>query len=144
MQHFLNIDDLAVIRPRYCTEPTETSCLNPEDKRRYLIEAFKQIGKDYDFNFDVNTGDRIVCSEIAYRTFFNLDFKTTRALGNYSISPDQVAIQADEATDPFYPVLLYFDGRPISGEVKLKRKALRLLLNKDYKAVEEIAGIHLE
>jgi hypothetical protein len=144
MQHFLNIDDLAVIRPRYCAGPTGTSCLNPADKRHYLIEAFKQIGKDYDFNFDVNTRNRIVCSEIAYRTYFNLDFKTTRTLGNYSISPDQVAIQADEATDPFYPVLLYFDGRQISGEVKLKRKVIRLLLNKDYRAVAEIAGIRLE
>ena len=138
MRHFLNIDDLAVIRPRYCTGPPEPSCLNPTDKKHYLIEAFKQIGKDYDFNFDVNTDNRIVCSKIAYCTFFNLDFQTTRTLGNYSISPDQVALQADEATDPFYPVLLYFDGQAISGEVEFKRNMFRLLLDKDYDTVEKM------
>ena len=137
MTHFLDIDDLAVIRPKHCPRKTENGrCLTPEKKRQYLLEAFKQVGKKYDFNFDVNTESEIVCSELAYRTFVDLDFSTTRAFGKHSMSPDQVALMADEPTDPFYPVLLYFDGKYVPVEGESLRDILSLLLKKEYSSVE--------
>lgn len=138
MRHFLDIDDLAVIRPKNCPAETGNSeCLTPERKRQYLLEAFKQVGKEYDFNFDVNTESEIVCSELAYRTFVDLDFSTTRTFGKHSMSPDQVALLADDETDPFYPVLLYFDGKRIPAKGESLRKVFSLLLKKEYSSMEE-------
>ena len=137
MRDFLNIDDLAVIRPKDCPRGVESSnCLTLEKKRLYLLEAFKQIGKKYDFNFDVNTENEVVCSEMAYRTFVDFDFSTTRTLGKHAISPDQVAMLATDPNDPFYPVLLYHDGEPVHGEGESLRRIFKLLLKKEYSAVE--------
>ena len=101
-RHFLDIDDLAVMRLRECGENEEplvdgeAVCLNNELKREYLMSAFAQVGKDYDFAFDVNTEEEIVCSELMYRTFLDVDFETSLTVGQYNISPDQVAKQGIE------------------------------------------------
>jgi hypothetical protein len=138
MRHFLDIDDLAVVRPKDCLTDTDTTnCLTLAKKKQYLLEAFKQVGKKYDFNFNVNTESEIVCSEMAYRTFVDTDFSTTRTFGKHSISPDQVASMADDPADPFYPILLYHEGNRIHKEGESLRKIFNLLLNKKYSAVEE-------
>ncbi len=112
LRHFLDIDDYAVIRARDCDEwnKDEPFCLSPKLKKEYLIKAFSQIGKDYDFAFDVNTEEKIVCSELLYRTYLDIDFDTSLTVGSYNISPDQVALQGDEEGDIFTPVILYHKG----------------------------------
>ena len=138
MRHFLDIDDLAVIRPKNCESHTgDSNCLTRERKQKYLIEAFKQVGKEYDFNFDVNTESKVVCSEMAYRTFVDMDFSTTRTLGKHAISPDQVAAMADDPSDPFDPVLLYHDGVFVPAEGESLRKVFNTLLKNEYSSVEE-------
>lgn len=52
-------DYLAVIRPK----------LDKSDKLRALIRAFKNFGKPYDFNFDFETRDAMVCSELVYDAY---------------------------------------------------------------------------
>ena len=79
-EHFLNIDDLVAMRIK--------SPLTLEQKRSYLIMAFEQLGKEYDFNFDVETEDRIVCSELAYVVYQDTEWQTERMLGRTTISPD--------------------------------------------------------
>jgi hypothetical protein len=74
-----------------------------------LLRAFAQIGKEYDFNFDVESDRRIVCSELAYVVFTDVDWPTSSVLGRYSISPDQVALRATKK-GPFSPVIIYHDG----------------------------------
>ncbi len=134
LRNFLNIDDLAILRPKDCPSGNNSIkfCLTRNNKQKYLLEAFKQIGKDYDFNFDVNTEKKIVCSELAYRTFFNIDFATSKAIGKHSINPDQVALNADENSDPFYPVILYFDGKRFSGDKITLQTKLREILNRKH------------
>ncbi len=140
LRQFLNIDDLAVLRPRECREdpPSRQPCLSQSDQRKYLIEAFKQIGKEYDFNFNVNTEAQIVCSELAYRTFLKVDFNTSKTLGKHSISPDHVALKALQEDDFFYPVLMYFDGKPVSGKTDYLRHLLSLLISDQVAAVETL------
>ena len=72
--------------------------------------AFRQIGKKYDFNFDVNTTDKIVCSELAYVSFPSIDWPTEKMLGKYAISPDNVA-QMAWTSIPLKLVLFYHDGQ---------------------------------
>jgi hypothetical protein len=104
LDHFTDIDDFAIIRLK--------KDLTDEEKREHILRALSHVGKLYDFSFDVETAETIVCSELHYRTFINVDFNTSTILGRPTISVDQVAEQA--YTDmPFETKLLYIDGEKI-------------------------------
>lgn len=113
LEHFLNIDDLLVLRDQNLTD---------EQRSEYVIRAFNQIGKDYDFNFDVETDKKIVCSEIVYVVFHNINWPTDKALGRYTISPDNVASKVKD--DTLVPVLMYTNGKKIEGNLKEEVEAL--------------------
>ncbi len=120
LRDFLDIDDYVVMRAEECDvwEEGTRFCLTPEKKLEYLRTAFSQIGKDYDFAFDVNTEETIVCSELLYRTYLDIDFETTYTVGSYNISPDQVAYQGDEEGDIFTPVILYHKGKEVQENLR--------------------------
>jgi len=109
LRHFMNVDDLAVLRPIFQEETKQ------EDMREALLMAFRQVGKKYDFNFDVNTTDKIVCSELAYVSFPTFDWPTEETLGRHSISPDNVAQMAWNNV-PLELVLFYHDGKLVPEE----------------------------
>jgi hypothetical protein len=110
LEDFMNIDDVAVLRKRQ---------LPDSEKRDTLLRAFRQIGKEYDFNFDVETTDRIVCSELAFVTFTEVPWLTAGSLGRETISPDQVAKMALGRASVFRLVLFFHDGRFIQHESTL-------------------------
>ncbi|MBT3259202.1 MAG: Poxvirus G6 [Deltaproteobacteria bacterium] len=101
LEDFLNIDDLAVLRMK---------SISNEDLAQSIVRAFRQIGKEYDFNFDVETTDKIVCSELVYLVYPDPDWPTDRIMGRYTISPDHVARKALK-DGPLSLILLYHDGR---------------------------------
>lgn len=104
LDHFLNIDDLGVLR---------VNDLSLEKKKEFLIQAFIQIGKAYDFNFDVETDKKIVCSELAYVVFNEgFNWPTSKTAGRHTISPDNVAELAVK-DGPLTPVLIYHDGKEL-------------------------------
>ena len=103
---FMNIDDMAVIRGRKMTKA---------ERGETVIRALRQVGKDYDFNFDVETTDRIVCSELVYVTFTGIKWPTGKTLGRATISPDNVASRALKG-GPLDLVLFYHDGVPVDKE----------------------------
>jgi hypothetical protein len=103
LDHFMNIDDFAILRPVFKESNEEAHT------KEALIMAFRQLGKKYDFNFDVNTTDKIVCSELAYVSFPTVDWPTEKTLGRYSISPDNVAKLA-WTNVPLKLVMFYHDG----------------------------------
>lgn len=132
LEHFLNIDDLGVIRPKGLTR---------EERQKYLRLAFQQIGKGYDFNFDVESDREIVCSELAYVVYGDDRWKwpTENALNRYTISPDHVGMRAMESTidgelmEPsFNPVLIYHDGRKCKRNLD---QTFRFLMEQDYDSV---------
>lgn len=85
LQHFLDIDDFAAIRnPK----------LNAKQMADRIILALRQVGKAYDFNFNVETTNKIVCSELIYTVYIDMDWPTEEALGRHTISPDHVAVMA--------------------------------------------------
>jgi len=105
MQHFLNVDDLAVLR--------STDSIKETNIKRILL-ALKQVGKAYDFNFDVETTDKIVCSELVYTVYTDMNWPTEKALGRYTISPDNVAKKAVEGGG-LNLVSFYNDGREVTA-----------------------------
>jgi hypothetical protein len=126
LDHFLNIDDLLVLRRRELTL---------DQTRAALLRTFAQIGKDYDFNFDVESDKRIVCSELAFVVFANDPWPTSRVLGRASISPDQVAVKARPG-GPFEAVLIFHDGVQIAEKLP---DTLGCLLDEDRPA---LAALH--
>lgn len=120
LNQFLNVDDLAVIR---------ANTLIDSEKREYLLHTFAQIGKPYDFNFDVETSHEIVCSELVFEVYSDFPWPVEQAIGRYTISPDNVAILAVGEEALFAPTLIYHDGQRLS-ELNLQQNFQRLLEQK--------------
>jgi hypothetical protein len=114
LHHFMNVDDVAVLRPVFAEENRD------ELVKEALILAFRQLGKKYDFNFDVDTTDKIVCSELAYVSFPSVDWPTERTLGRHSISPDNVAKLAWNNV-PLELIVFYHDGEFVDEDVMLDK-----------------------
>lgn len=109
LSHFLNVDDLAVLR---------RSQHSDQEKRDVIIKALRQVGKPYDFNFDIETTDKIVCSELIYVTYTDIDWPTDKALGRYTISPTHVAEKSGlDDNAPFSVVALYLQGKPVTDNL---------------------------
>lgn len=106
LDRFLDIDDICVLRHPGLSGP---------DLAEHLRRTLRQLGKAYDFNFDVETADRIVCSELVYQVYTGMSWPTGKALGRWTISPDQVAVRA-LAGGPLAVVELWHDGRPVDGD----------------------------
>lgn len=106
LSHFLDIDDVCVLR-----QPGLTTA----DLAEHLRRSLRQLGKAYDFNFDVETADRIVCSELVYQVYTGIPWPTGKALGRWTISPDQVAIRALNG-GPLQVVELWHDGKRVDGD----------------------------
>lgn len=128
LEQYLNIDDLLIVRHTGLTDV---------QRREYVRNAFRQIGKAYDFNFDVETDRRIVCSELAYVVFKDEEWPTSRTLGRYTISPDNVAVKS-VSRNPFTPVILYYDGHRIDDRLE---QTLQALLARDYAKVRAMHGL---
>jgi hypothetical protein len=107
VEHFLNIDDLAILRPKPGLVPRA-------EVLQAITLAFTHIGKKYDFAFDTNTWDTIVCSELAFQTYVNVRWPFARVLASYTISPDDVAVMAGaDPARPFELVTFVHDGQVI-------------------------------
>ncbi|WP_051534708.1 YiiX/YebB-like N1pC/P60 family cysteine hydrolase [Deefgea rivuli] len=118
LEQFLNIDDLLVLR--------ESQTPDVDYQHAAILTALAQVGKEYDFNFDVLTHERIVCSELAYVVFPELPWPISKALGRYTISPDNVAQLAVNDEPILNPVILYRDGVAIKTDL---RETLSRLIN---------------
>ena len=114
LEQFMDIDDLVVL---------EAPVMSEEKRAELLLRAFQQIGKPYDFNFNVESESEIVCSELVYTVYTNMEWPTDRTLGRYTISPDHVAWRAVD--ESFELKSLYLEGKKISTNPQLAlRKAL--------------------
>jgi hypothetical protein len=103
LRKFLNIDDMVTLRE---------NDISKKDLKSLILKTFGQIGKDYDFNFDIETTDKIVCSELVYTTYTHLDWPTDKALGRYTISPDNIANKTNDST--LSVVSLYHNGKRVT------------------------------
>ncbi len=129
LEHFLNIDDFLVLRD---TRPE----VNDEYRRHAIMQAVAQVGKEYDFNFDVLTHERIVCSEIAYVVFSDIKWPLEETLRRYTISPDNVAQMAVGPKRIFEPVMMYYGGKRVYKDLPY---SLSLLLKADDTAYAEFS-----
>jgi len=104
-EKFMDVDDVAILRPKKC------------DHKIVGMRAFRQLGKEYDFNFDVESIHKIVCSELVYQVYTDVKWPTEKTLGRHTISPDNVAVKVNDGV--FDLVLFYHDGKK-AEEAKYK------------------------
>lgn len=131
LQHFMNIDDFLVLR--------DNRPIDDAYRRKAVLQAIAQIGKEYDFNFDVNTQNRIVCSEIAYVVFTDVKWPTEEMVKRYTISPDNVAQLAISQNPILDPVILYYNGKRYNKDL---RHSLSLLMKATDESYAEFERFH--
>lgn len=69
-------DAVAVLRPK----------LSVEEKRQVIANAFSHVGKPYDFDFDFFSSDKLICTEVIYRSFGErLDLPTIEIMGRQTL-----------------------------------------------------------
>lgn len=112
LEHFLDVDDFLVVR-------STNKGLTPAE---HILRALEQVGKPYDFNFDVETERAIVCSELVYTVFNDLEWPLDQSMGRYTISPDHVAWRSMDYC--FAPQLMYVDGKEIQTNMSAELKRL--------------------
>lgn len=106
LEHFLNIDSLGVLRKPGITR---------EERARTVIQALRQVGKPYDFNFDVESKGRVYCSKLVYLCYSSVEWPTRRSLGRATITPDDVAVKAVKGRS-LQLVVFYHDGKLVNDE----------------------------
>jgi hypothetical protein len=81
-------DFVVTLRPR----------LSKHDKMLSIFKAFEHVGKPYDYNFDFDTRDALVCSELVYDSYFErppekmgIFLETSVINGRKVVSPSNVA-----------------------------------------------------
>jgi len=76
LHHSMHADYVAVLRPQL-TEKQVASA---------LVRAFTHRGKPYDFEFDFATSDKLVCTELVYRSYDGLlKFDLVRIMGRSTL-----------------------------------------------------------
>ena len=63
LEDFMKVDEFAIMRNK------KVFTKNKKQVERVYDVALSQLGKTYDFNFDVETTDKLVCSELLYQPF---------------------------------------------------------------------------
>ncbi|MBY0413003.1 MAG: hypothetical protein K2Q18_02505, partial [Bdellovibrionales bacterium] len=94
VEDFSNIDEYTIIRKN---ENFDSYVQYYEQ----ISRGMQQIGKPYDFNFDISTLNKIVCSELIYIVFGNVNWPTLYRLGRPTITPDDIAEILFRKNTPF-------------------------------------------
>jgi hypothetical protein len=103
MKKFINVDELAIARIK------DYAGLSNSEKIELYKNALSQLGKDYDFNFDVETSDKLVCSELLYQVFGSIYWPTDKFLKRSTISPDNVMSLSLYQNNPI-ELIYYIEG----------------------------------
>ena len=76
-------DAISVIRPQLDATTINTA----------IVRARSHVGKPYDFDFDFTRADRLVCTEVVYRSYEGLGsmhFELTRRAGRETLSAEDL------------------------------------------------------
>lgn len=114
LQHFLNIDSIGILRK---------SLLTNESRSAIIIQALRQVGKPYDFNFDVESKGRVYCSKLVYLSYSGIDWPTKQSLGRATFTPDDVAAKALNS-GPLQLITFYHDGEQIKDAPTMRMAEL--------------------
>ena len=118
LEVFLSLDVVCVIRLKEKERKEKHTKLISEILQKGLF----YLGQDYDFNFDLNSSDKVVCSELIYHSYpDSIEWPTDVKMGRPTISPDNLAVLAGpDDVFPFEVVYYHKDGSSFEGEAASK------------------------
>ncbi len=96
-------DAIAVVRPM----------LAPDDIAQAIGRGMLHEGKAYDFDFDFTRSDRLVCSEVVYRSYQGIggmEFPLTRRAGRLTLAAEDL-LRLSLARSGFEPLAVYIPSR---------------------------------
>ncbi len=105
LENFMDVDDFLVMRP--------TPVRSPGD---HVLRALRLLGRPYDFSYDIETEQSLICSELIYRVFEEEEWPSSWEFGRRTMNPDHVAWKA--LTDGHRPILFYRDGKEVSSDLR--------------------------
>jgi|GEM_PF-5679812 len=108
LAHFLNVDDIAVSRKENLTD---------EEVKSKLLIVMSQLGKSYDYNFNTNSTQSIICSELVLIAFPDIKFRQTKLLGKWSNTPTDVAYMTLPGGD-LKMLSLWYDGQEATSHLE--------------------------
>ncbi len=111
LDQFVNIDSIGVLRKQ---------TIGKEERGKVILQALRQVGKPYDFNFDVESKERVYCSKLVYLTYSGVEWPTKKSLGRPTFTPDDVANRA--LAGDFRLILFYHNGKQVQ-QAPLERMA---------------------
>lgn len=106
LELFLNIDSIGVLR-----QPDQTD----DQRRQAILQALRQVGKPYDFNFDVESNESVYCSKLIYISYYDIEWPVKRSLGRTTFTPDDIASLA-VGEGELELVYFYHDGKRIEEQ----------------------------
>ncbi len=108
----LHADYIAVLRPN----------VSEEEIARAIIEAFRHTGKPYDFEFDFTTADKVVCTELVYRSYDGiLHFDLVNIVGRPTLPALEIVhkfAREQQQENPELEFVLFLDGDRTTGRAR--------------------------
>jgi len=104
LEQFMNIDSLGVMR---------RPAADDAERARVVLQSLRQIGKPYDFNFEVESKAGVYCSKLVYLAYGDLAWPTHRSLGRTTFTPDDVAARALDGSE-LELVVFFHDGQKVT------------------------------
>jgi len=86
--------------------------LSNEQKKTIVSNVQKQLGKDYDFNFDIESPEAITCTELVYLAYDFVDWKIRYTWSRFTLSPDDLALTA--LKNPLFEFPVFIDNDVIT------------------------------
>jgi len=115
LSDFMNVDAVAIVAYK------DFDKMTPLLQKQMYQNAFSQLGKSYDFNFDVENSKNLFCSELIYLTFGNVDWQVHEKFNRFTILPDDIMHTLKQKNTPLY-FSLYIkankDRQPIDESTK--------------------------
>lgn len=108
MHDFADGDIFLIIRPVNLSEKL---------KENIVHNIYKQLGKDYDFNFDIESPEAITCTELVYLAYDFVDWKIRYTWSRFTLSPDDLAFTAIK--DPLFEFPAFIENGTITNKPSL-------------------------
>ena len=91
-----------------------------------IISSLRHIGKKYDFNFNVESPDKLFCTELIFYAYDFVPWKTKKKFNRYTLNPDDIVKQA--LLNPDFEVALWINNG--INLTKDKQRLTQLVTNK--------------
>ena len=95
----MNLPYFCILKKICCCHTTKL------EKAKAILNAFHYTGQPYDFHFDFNSDDAMVCSELIFKAYQasdsqkGIDFPLYRAVGKKMLTPSEIARWYDDTVD---------------------------------------------